>query len=314
MDEIRGVSLAVLKDGRSLTIEHDGYLGELSSGGLEIRASVRAGLPFYGVRKWSRHTYELQKDHAPLMGITDGTKVYCARMPIEANGDTGESFVAPPNNLLCLTELVLDTGKVTSQVRVWKVAAVSQGGHFFLTTQLGYDTVGVRDGDGIVFRRFQAHPTLNDVLVALRPDESGCVRFPQWEPNPDNAERPRKKRIGEDRFSGVLPVPAQFVPRSDSPEQPLSLVQNQGMVLRFFNDSGIGIVQTLHGEARVHWTDCPRRERRAFLLPKERIRFGRIGTPRRQIRDRYSLKELGLVPRETGFKYQVYGPIEVLAV
>lgn len=313
MNQIPGVSLAVFWNDRSMPIEDDGYVGEFCSGTAEIQARIEPGLPFYGMFREGSDTYVLQKDRSLVAGLNVGTKLYRARMPIEANGDSGESFVAPPNNLLCLAELVLDGSSVTNRVRLWKVALVSQAGQFFLVTEIGYDTVCGMSQGAVQFPRFRAHQTLNDALVRLRPDDGGVVRFPRIaEVRPDDGREMRG--LGEDHFAEVAPVPSlsAVTAQTKAASFEMSLRGNEGLVERFFSDTGKGVVQTLHGSARVHWIDCPRRPRRAFLLPGEQIRYQRIGTPKPQTRDTYSLEELGLTPRvSTSFKYQVYG-VEVI--
>lgn len=304
--KIPGVSLAVFWEDRCLDPEEDGFLGELAAGSVEIRATVAPGSLVYGLRRWGDDSYDLQKDQAMLLGLDGGSKVYRARMGLEANWETCEPFVPYPNNLLLLAELVTEGGRLTNRVRIWRTAVVSQEGRFFLTAQIGYETTAHQDRMGrTVFPRFQAHPQLEAILVRLRPNAERTIVFPR---SPLPGEKgPRRELVRTDSVPEVAELPpiADFV--SESEPILMDLRQREAYVLRFYDARGIGTVLTPHGVARVNWRECPARPRRRHLVASERVRYERLGAP---VTHRPHLRFEGDRPRpgrSTKFRRQAFG-------
>lgn len=306
IETVPRVSLAVSHGNRPLEPNVDGYLGDLASGKLEIRATVAPGALVYGIRRWGDDAYDLQKDCAAAFGLNGGEKVYTAVTGLEANWETSEPFVPYPNNLLLLAEFVTDKKVLTNRVHIWRVAVVSQKGSFFLTVQKGYDTTAHRDTAGrCVFPRLKAHVQLETILTRLRPNAEGAITFPR-RPLPD--ERcPRNELVRADNVATVADLPplSAFVP--DPEPTLLKLRTGEAHVLRFYDARGIGTVLTSLGVARVNWRDCPPRERRRYLVSGEQVRFERLGKPKPH-RPHLRFEDDKLRPgRETRFTRQAYG-------
>lgn len=271
MITIPGIELAVFKEERKLPVGTHGQLGQMSSGHIILDATIPVGSRFSGFIRHGNDTYIAQRDWANLpeypkksfqqemkkvvaaRSLPAGTKVYGVKMPLEVSDDGQENFTSYPNNMLCLAELVMDSGKLTNLVNVWKVAVVSQHGEFFLTVQKAYDgLVCVRADDGDVwFPRLAKHESLNDLLVGLMPEDAPFLSS------------------------------ADYVePEEDLPN---GLGQNEGIVTSFYEARGIGTIVTYVDDQRVNvrvwWGDAPIRNGRKFLVPGERVAYDRLEAP-----------------------------------
>lgn len=307
---IPGFEFHVYKESRERTVEADGYLGELASGFvvLEARATVLNDPAVAFIRQGNDRYIRQQNwaaipDNPPAKkrpttegGLEDDPRQTCAqyvrgwyderqvprdakyfgrKIGLEVDGETGTSFVAYPNNNLGLARQVYDAdGQPTNRFVIWYAAIVSQAGQFFLTQQLAYDECCYLDGEAseIVFPRFKRpHPMLNDLLVASLPG------------------------------GFVPPLVADYTPNGRVVTGDVS--GKEGISLGFDFARNVGTVLTEKGNARVHWSDLPERKenRRRYLLPGERVRFGKIGKPASGRKSRV----FGQV-RESNFGYQIF--------
>lgn len=308
---IPGFELHVYKEKRELTVEPDGYIGDLASGFVVLEVRVTdPNDPAIAFIRQGNDRYVRQQNWAALPdkppakkrqgaggSLVEDTRETCAqyvrkwyderqvsrnakhfgrKIGLEVDVDSGIPFVAYPNNNLGLARQVYDAdGRPTNRFVVWYAAVVSQGGKFFLTQQIAYDEKCYLDGgqSEIVFPRFKRpHPMLNDLLVASLP-------------------------------GGFVPPPvADYVPTGRVITGGVN--GKEGISLGFDFARNIGTVLTEKGNARVHWSDLAARKdnRRRFLLPGERVNFSKIGKPVLGRRDR----DFGQV-RESNFESQIFG-------
>lgn len=284
---IPGIALAAYKQNRKLVIGEDGHLGQLRSGYCVLDATIAPGLPFFGFIRHGNDNYMLQRDWAALpekpkkrwqqeikpiiaaRNLSEGTKVYGVKMPLEVSSNGQESFVSYPNNMLCLAELVMAGGAMTNLVTVWKFAIISQSGEFFLTVQKAYDglTCVRDDAGGLRFPRLKRHESFNNLLVSLMPQDA------------------------------QIPSAADYVEDDDELKAD-DLAENEGIVTSYYQARQVGtIVTDVDGEqasVRVGWRDVPKRPLRQFLVVGEHVRYERLDKP-------FQSK------RETSFGQQAYG-------
>lgn len=299
MIQIPGVRLGVYKQHRPIEMGADGYLGELRSGHIILEATVDPEAHCFGFIRQGSDECRLQRDWADASmrpknqfqeemqkliaarGLAAGTRVFGTKMPIEVSTDgRGESFVAYPNNMLCIAQCIMNGGLPTNLVNVWKVAVISQGGHFFFTGQLTYDRLQCVDRDGPTFPRLAKHESLNDLLVGLmRKQESVYSEF-------------------------EIPSGAEYVEEQEL-QIPTDLGDNEGVVESFYQARGVGTIITYVGDqqisARVGWRDVPKRPLRQFLVPGERVKYEKLDEPFVREKGKFSN------PRQTSFVKQAYG-------
>lgn len=304
--QIPGVRLAVSYEGRCLVPEEDGFLGELSSGTLQLDVHVAPGQLVYGIRRGGDDSYDLQKDQA-LNGSAGGAKLYRARVGLEANWETLEPFVPYPNNLLLLAELVTDNGCLTNRVRIWRAAIVSQKERFFLTVQLGYDTTAHRDESGrVVFPRWEKHPQLETILTRLRPGANGAILYPRAKQPGEKIKKRDCLRTDHVSEAAELPPISAYAPDPDPPATK-KLRDHQAQVIRFYDARGTGTLLTPLGVARVNWRDCPERPRRRYLVDGELVRYAKLGKPKEHNPHPRFEGDKGRPARVTAFKRQAFG-------
>ncbi len=244
MDRINGVSITVSMDGNVLEVQDDGYLGKLVPGQALIEVYVLPGCNIYGFTVDGKKNVVPKKDWALLARPPKEGKHYKARVQIKTSLE-GVYHTEYSDNNLRLLELNSD-----GNVRIWEIALISQGGDFFVTIQQTYTVCCYSDGQKVVCPRFdEKWPSIVKLLGKLLGDKvKGLAPVKEYQPEPE--------------------------PTVDD------LAPNTARVLWFnLARGGIGAITTPEGEARVYWKQVTKRNRLAFLVPGEVVRYESLGTP-----------------------------------
>ncbi len=285
---IPGVSLEVYKERHQLIPEDDGYLGQLWSGSAVVMAVIdpnarhmvgifRDGCDHYIKQKdWLNNptTESQQRCHELYLAgrkFAEGTKVYGIKTPLRVDENQSINTVHYPENMLMLAQFGHNSsGQLTGEAVIWKIALVSQGGAFFVTTQEAYKVRAYANDKGkTCFPRFGGHKQLESLLVATAPESLPC-----------------------------LPLPS-FVP--DQKIEMNGLKSNEGVVERWYDARNMGCIITSQGAARVHWSEVPERPRRRFLVEGERVQFADLRQPPKNLPTQWRKA------RKARFKLQAHG-------
>lgn len=264
--QIPGVSLEVYKQGRRVVPEDDGYLGQLWSGSAAILAVIdHEAYPTMSIFRDGKDHYTKQRDwlnnpktEVQRKGrdmflanrtVVAGTQVYGVSMPLHVDEERSFNTVHYPENMLMLAQWGRDeSGQLTGEAMVWKVALVSQNGVFFVTVQKAYDVRAYENNKKkLCFPRFGGHIQLERLLVANAPQNLPRLPLSSFTPDPKPTVR--------------------------------GLKSNEGVVDRWYDARNMGCIITSHGAARVHWREVPERPRRRFLVEGERVQFANLREP-----------------------------------
>ena len=269
MNKIEGVEIQVLVgevEPMELTVAEDGYLGRLKSGALTLVAKVAHGLPIYGIGVDGKKNVSLLRDRnkmadlSPLLPLLPSPKAFTTRIVVEYgegvdfNGGQEAKYREvfftryPANNLRLLR--LEPTGKFS----IWEVAIVSQESEFYLTVQETYSGSCYRSEDGLACPKLNNWPQMIQLFADII-GEAGLANLP------DTIS-----------YSEDTKPPARFLETPDG--------KPTGIVLWWNLAMGLGVINTEKGQARVHWTQAPKRDRLAFLAKDETVTFEELVTPK----------------------------------
>ncbi|MDP3997970.1 MAG: hypothetical protein U1C49_02870 [Candidatus Andersenbacteria bacterium] len=250
IEGIDSVVFNVLRDGKELLIQEDGYLGRLEPGKITVRIEAE---PPYIVDGF---VVDGSKNVIPKKNLAadpEAGKIYQFKVEVKQNDD-GVCFTRFPANHMRLAKpyarSTLGWFDVDYFVRIWEIAVISQAGEFFLTVQQTYEAEAFRDSRGAkVYPQFDGWPQMNDWLVSLCPDNFFLPPINDYQP--------------------------------DEVEPLDRLAENEAVVDWFNFAQGLGCLKLSDGRAaRVHWCQLiDRRPVRAFLLPGEHVHFDRLAAP-----------------------------------
>lgn len=240
--QIPGVTVRVIHrgyDGTEIPVADDGYLGRLTTHALELHIRVEQGYRIDAFLVDGNKNVVAKKN---LIEQPGSNKLYELTIPVHQKGTQSGFYVTYPTNNLRLAEQ-----KETGTVQLWEIAVISQNGDFFLTIQPTYRVECYRHGNIIVYPYFEKWLQMNDYLVSLLP-------------------------------STVQPGPLDDY-KVEPPLSTNGYTDNEAIV-QWFNDAqGLGALVTNKGVARVHWGQVPKRGRRAYLRPGEKVRFQELKPP-----------------------------------
>lgn len=245
MEKISGVNIAVKVDDIELTVEDDGYIGNIPSGiQVFVQVEVKPGADIYGFDVDGTKNVKLKKDWAPYFLENCDGRLYSMQVHTKRSED-GFACTWYPQNHMRLLELDRSTGGF----KIWEIALISQGGDFFLTTQQTYEARCFRKEDKVVCPRFEAWTQLVAFLGELFAENAeNLAPVSEYEPERElNAE--------------------QFLP-------------SQGRVLWWNSAQGVGAIITPEGAARVHWTQVSGRPRLSYLVKGEVVKYEELVAPR----------------------------------
>ena len=269
MNKIEGVEIRVLvgeAEPMKLTVGEDGYLGRLKSGALTLVAKVAHGLPIHGIGVDGKKNVSLLRDRnkmadlSPLLPLLPSPKAFTTRIVVEYgegvdfNGGQEAKyrevfFTRYPANNLRLLRL-----EPTGEFHIWEIAIVSQANEFFLTAQETYSGSCYRSDDGLACPKLNTWPQMIQLFADII-GEAGIANLP-----------------GLVAYSEDTKPPSRFLETPDG--------KPTGMVLWFNMAMGIGVINTEKGQARVHWTQAPKRPRLAFLTKDESVTFAELVAPK----------------------------------
>lgn len=247
MQRLVCVQVSVFQNDKRIQVADDGYLGRLGEDSLLLQVDISPDFPVHGF------TVDGNKDLVPKKNMLEeptAGKRYQLKIPVQ-KGDRGGYYTTYPANNLRLVEQLADHPDfaVTAAVRIWEIAVISQNGEFFCTTQPTYEAeCFLRDGGSYTYPRFDKWPQLDECLVSLLP--AGVT------PNHISAYQPDEEL---DRNG---------------------LGNNDGVVQWFNFAQGLGALLVKEGTARVHWSQVPRRPRRAYLEKGEKVCFKQLRLPK----------------------------------
>lgn len=278
MNGIEGVEISVFAGEawpKTLISAEDGYLGQLRSGMLTLMAKVAAGLPIYALDVDGQKNVRLRANKAAKADPPVEGKEFRVRIAVEyGEGDSyvnGELrvndlfFTRYPANNLRLLKL-----EPNGEFHIWEIAVISQNSDFFLTVQETYSGSCYRSDDGLACPRVNKWPQMVQLLADI---------------------------IGE---AGLTGLPDLISYREDTVPPFYTYGGDRGVVLWWNLASGLGCIQAEQGQARVHWTQVPKRPRLAFLAKNERVTFEKVESPTIRVRPDGS-------QRPTGFKLEAKG-------
>lgn len=255
MSSIAGVTVAVFQNEKKVPVANDGYLGKLSTKPLVLQVTIAP----------ERHdvhgfTVDGTKNVVPKKDVADDPtagKIYQLKIPVQAIGTSGAYTTYPTNNLR------LVEGAEVGTANIWELAVVSQNNDFFLTQQLTYQADCYVQKGQATYPRFENWPQLNEFLVPLL--------------SPNLVLEPIEAYQADEML-------------------PTSGLGNFDGIVQWFNDAqGLGALVTKNGVARIHWSQLPKRPRRAYVRGGEKVRFQQLRLPKQT-------KE-----RPTGFKKEAVG-------
>jgi hypothetical protein len=257
VDAIEGVVITFDLGDHTLPVESNGYLGKLSSGKGIINARIQRGKDSYGFNVDGKKNVILKKDWAPLQKPPFEGKYY--RTIIEIKKDLkGVYCTKYPNNNMRL----LDLGK-NGELSIWSIALISQGGHFFLSAQQQYKTCCFREGEKVVCPFFDRPPH-------------------EW---------PQVVELLNQLLSDKVVELSQVTEYRPEPEPTANgLIQGVGRVIWWNYAQGMGAIVTPEGQARVHWSHVSPRDRLAFLIPGELVRYQSLRKPPQRLPSRSSFQ------------------------
>lgn len=257
MNGIEGVEITVFAgEARpvALQVAEDGFLGRLKSGVLTIVARVASGLPIYGLDVDGKKDVRLRANKAAKTDPPMEGKEFHARVAVEYgegvsyNGGQETEyrevfFTRYPANNLRLLRL-----EPSGEFHIWEIAIVSQNSDFFLTVQETYSGSCYKSDDGLACPKVNKWPQMIQLMADII-EEAGLASLPD------------------------------LITYSEDTRPPDRYIGNTGIVLWWNHAMGMGVIQTHDGQARVHWTQSPKRPRLAFLQKDEHLFFEEVGSP-----------------------------------
>lgn len=237
----RRVDVKIFLNGKIITPETDGYVGQLSDKDeVIIEATVDAGRDYiYGIEVDGRKNVCFKKDYS----IETDKRIFKNKIPIKIGHGDIPYAAYPFNNLRIIR--VYKNGKV----EMWEIALISRSGNFFLTTQKTYETRCYRKEGQITCPCFSKWPQMMDLLHV-------CLNV--------NNLLPIKEYQEEISIIDVK-----------------KLVKGTGIVQWWNNAQGMGMIITPNGPARVHWKNIfpSNGSRLACLTPGSTVKYKALIKP-----------------------------------
>ena len=249
MEQIPGVRIQFFVDGEDVLVDEDGYVGRVYLPGQRaiIEAKVQVGSHGYGLSIDGNKNVVFKRDWLSYEDEEGKGRLFKITVPFKTS-NLGVPHTEYPANTLRMLEAYRD-----GRVQIWTISLVSQEGDFFLVTHKQYE-----------------------VRCCYR---MGAVYCPYFETPPHSW--PQLIGVLQSVFAdvGVDGLPSRFsIPETEK----FYLEGHQGRGMFWSPEQQWGMVQTTEGTARVHWTQVPRRPRRAFLVPGETVLYTELRTPLHQ--------------------------------
>lgn len=248
MYHIPGVKVRFFVDGEDVLVDDDGYVGRTYLPGqiVVIEAKAQSGSYGYGIAVDGNKNVVLKKDWMPYRDSDSEEQLFQTIVPLKTS-NRGIPHTEYPANTLRMIKAYKD-----GRVQLWSISLVSQEADFFLITDQTYD-----------------------VRCSY---SSGMVHCPYFETIPH--EWPQLVSVLQKVFVdvGVEQLASNVFPLLPEPEN-VPLERNFARVQFWNSAQQWGAVNTVEGSARVHWSQVPRRPRRAYLIPGEMVSYKALRTP-----------------------------------
>jgi len=252
-----GVNLVLRYGGDEVKIEGGGHVGYLEAG-----QSALLEILFSSDREIWPVRVDGQKNIVPARNDSEMEDVVLCRTAINIKeSQSGVAHTQYPDNHVRLLRRV-DAGVV----ELWEVALVSQDGSFWVTAQKTYS-------------------------IAVGLDENEEFYCPQFE------ERwPQLVSFLSELLAGEE-LPALANSAADAAADTSDLGPNKGTVLWWNSAQQMGVIATMKGNARVHWSQIVAQNgSRRFLVAGQRVVFHHLRRPKTNPGS-----------RPTGFKKEAIG-------
>ncbi|MFZ6014919.1 MAG: hypothetical protein ACOYUZ_01010 [Patescibacteria group bacterium] len=273
MSKLNGLQI-VIRNNRSkqtLLVDPDGYLGDTISDDVQIEVQVEPGsnMLAFGLfpNRDIRPLHDISGKVDPQKRLPAGTAVHRLTVPIRPAQNTRvETYTSKyPANCLRLVENLGD-----GWFQHLAVGVVSQNGKFFVVTEVMYEP----------FRCFRSG------------DDMVC---PRWEQEWPALVSFLNENISEEDFEALPPVRDMTEPKAKAKPEP-ELEPGTAVVIWYSQVMQLGMLQTVEGEASVHWSKVTRpNSRRAYLEAGETVYY-------EELEDRENTSG-----RQSGFKKEAKG-------
>lgn len=261
MEQISGVAIRVISNGRFIVPEADGFLGRLDSRKnpqVSVSVVVTPESWVYGLSVDKKQNVAFKADLVAKEGLPVNGRMYrfATRVVLSAEGHCRTIY--PENHMRLLQ--IGDNGHVT----MYQVAVVSQRGDFFLIVQKMYE------GQYYLYK-----------------DELGCTN-PQLDKWPQLYALMDKffEDKGLNDTKGLHDYEDDEPPADVQSETVVPMGQGLGVALFFDPAKGFGAIQTAEGAARVYWENLAPRPRLAYLNPGELVTYQEMRNPPTQTHPR----------------------------